>query len=175
MTIKAITSAMKFALGVLLAQAAVADAAEIRVVTLPAYKPLFEKLDPIFAASTGHKLSINSGLFSQLKAQIDAGDFDVAISSGPVTDYLSKQDKTVANKRIEFARIGIGVAAHAGAQKPDISSADSFRRSLLNAKSINIPSRESTAGGYLVKVFERLGINEDIRSKLQVSGGGGQT
>jgi ABC-type molybdate transport system substrate-binding protein len=87
----------------LLTQGATVHAAEITVITLPAYKSLLEKLNPVFTTTTGHTLVIESGLFSQLKARIDAGDFDVAISSGAITDYLESQGKALANKRIEFS------------------------------------------------------------------------
>jgi molybdate transport system substrate-binding protein len=99
----------------------------------------------------------------------------VAISSGPVTDYLSKQGKIVVDKRIEFSRVGIAVAVPAGSPKPDISSVAQFKSALLNAKSINIPPSESTAGGYLSNLFDRLGVSDELRSKLKVSAGGGQT
>jgi molybdate transport system substrate-binding protein len=175
MRMNAFASAVKLSFVVLLVQGVTVKAAEIRVISLPAYESLLKKLDPVFATATGHKLVIESGLFSQLKGRIDAGDFDVAISSGPVTDYLSKQGKTVASKRIEFSRVGIGVAVPAGSPKPDITSVAEFKRALLNAKSISIPSKESTAGGYLVHLFDRLGVSDDLRSKLRISGGGGQT
>jgi molybdate transport system substrate-binding protein len=159
----------------LLTQGVTVHAAEITVITLPAYKSLLEKLNPVFTTTTGHTLVIESGLFSQLKARIDAGDFDVAISSGAITDYLESQGKTLANKRIEFSRVGIAAAVPAGSPKPDITSVAEFNRALRNAKSISIPPKESTAGGYLVTLFDRLGVSDEVKAKLKVSSGGGQT
>jgi molybdate transport system substrate-binding protein len=171
----ALTSAARLGLFFLLGQGVTVEAAEIQIISLPAYTSLLEKLDPLLATTTGHRLVIESGLFSQLKGRIDTGDFDVAISSGPVTDYLAKQGKTVPSKRIEFSRVGIAAAVPAGSPKPDITSVPEFKQALHNAKSISIPSKESTAGGYLINLFDRLGVSDDLKSKLKISSGGGQT
>jgi molybdate transport system substrate-binding protein len=163
------------AVGFLLAHGTLVEAAEIRVVSLPAYASLLGKLNPVFATTAGHELVIESGLFSQLKARIDAGDFDVAFSSGPITDYLAKQGRIVPSQRIEFSRVGISVAVPAGSPKPDIASVSKFMQVLHNARSISIPPKESTAGDYLISLFDRLSVIDDLKSKLKISSGGLQT
>ena len=56
-------------------------------------KPVFEELLPQFEQSTGHKIVVQYGLFNQLKGPIDAGEFDMAVTTGQVVEYLTKQDK----------------------------------------------------------------------------------
>ncbi len=175
MRFRALALATSSAVIFLWTQVLMVAAAEVRVVSLPAYKSLLEKLNPAFESATGNRLVIESGVFSQLKGRLDAGDFDVAISSGAVTDYLSKQGMTVPSTRIEFSRIGIGVAVPQGAPKPDISSVAAFKRALLSAKAISIPTRESAAGSYLVNLLDRLGIGDDLKPKVRMTGGGGET
>jgi molybdate transport system substrate-binding protein len=169
------TTAATIAVMLLVGWTLASQAAEIRVISLPAYKSLLENLNPTFASKAGHTLAVEYGLFPQLKGRLDAGDFDVAISSGVMTDYLATQGKTIPNTRIVFSRVGIGVGVATGATKPDISSTAAFKRALLNATSISIPPKESTAGGYLIGLMERLGIADDVKSKLTITGGGGQT
>jgi molybdate transport system substrate-binding protein len=175
MRISAFGAAAITGIAALLGQNFAVYAAEVRLITLPAFKSLFEELAPNFETATGHKLVIEARLFSQLKERIDAGDFDVAVSTATMTDYLAKQNKTVVGTRVEFSRVGIGAAVAAGSPKPDISSVDAFKRALLNAKSISIPTKESTAGAYLSSLVVRLGLLNDIKSKLKESTGGGQT
>ena len=147
----------------------VAKADELAVVSLPAYKPLFEKLTPAFATATGHKLTVEFGTFPQIKGRLDSGDYDVAITSAATTDYVLKGGKALPESRVDFSKVGIAVAVPAGAPKPDISTADAFKRAMLNAKTISVPIPESGAGGYLVKLFDKLGIAADLQPKLKVS------
>jgi len=154
-------------------QGSVADAAEIRVISNPGMKSVFEELAPQFERMTGHRLLIQYGLIAQLKAPIDAGEFDVAISTGPVTDYLNKRGMTVPDSRTDIARVGIGVSVRAGAPKPDISTVSAFKRALLNAKSISYTGG-SAAGTYIAGMLERLGIAAEMKPKTRILGGGGQ-
>src|SRR6478672_11437169 len=99
-----------------------ADAAELKVITNPGMKPVFEELAPRFEQATHNKLIIEYGLFAQFKPVIDAGDFDVAINAQDVTDYIRKQGKFSSTVPVDIARIGIGVAIRAGSPHPDIST-----------------------------------------------------
>jgi molybdate transport system substrate-binding protein len=59
----------------------------------------------------------------------------------------------------------LGLAVRAGSPKPDISTVDAFKQTLLRAKSITIPS--STTGIYMkAKLFPQLGIANEISGKI---------
>lgn len=160
-------------LALTLVDAGTTNAAEVKVIANPGMKLVFEELLPQFEQSTGHKVVIQYGLFNQLKGPIDAGEFDMAVTTGQVVDYLTKQGKFAAGTRTEIARVGIGVAIRAGAQKPDISTPEAFKLALLNAKSISY-TKGSSAGTYLAALMERLGIAEQMKEKTKLMGGGGQ-
>jgi molybdate transport system substrate-binding protein len=157
----------------LIIQGSVADAAEIRVISNPGMKSVFEKLAPQFERMTGHRVLIQYGLIAQLKAPINAGEFDLAISTGPVTAYLKERGMTVPDSRADIARVGIGVSVRAGAPKPDIGTVSAFKRTLLNAKSISYTGG-SAAGTYIAGMLERLGIAAEMKPKTRIPGGGGQ-
>jgi molybdate transport system substrate-binding protein len=103
--------------------------------------------------------------------RLGAGEiFDLVIVSSASVDELIKQGK-VAGGRVDLAKTGIGVAVRAGAPKPNINSADALKRALLAAKTVGYSTGPS--GAYLVKLFERMGIANDVKAKTrQVPSGG---
>jgi molybdate transport system substrate-binding protein len=161
-----ISVVLSVALTVILAQASVSSAAEIKVLGARVVWTVWNEIGPEFERTTGHKVKIIVGLGPAFKRQIDAGEmFDVVISSASVIDELIKGGKIIAGTRTNFARLGIGVEVRAGAPNPDISSVEAFKRALLNAKSIAY-LKEAGSGIYLAGLLQRLGIAEAIKSKL---------
>src|SRR5262249_17218258 len=96
---------------------------------------------------------------------IEAGDdFDVAVLVNFQTDDLIRSGKIVADSRADIMRAGIGIAVKKGAPKPDISTVDAFKQTLLTAKSITyLKERASTI--HLDKIFVQSGIADAIRDK----------
>jgi len=88
------------------------------------------------------------------------------ILSPAAIDDLIKQGKVAADTRTNFGRTGLGVGVRKGAPKPDISSADAFKRTMLNAKSV-AHSREGGSGVSFLAILDRLGIAADMRPKLK--------
>ena len=82
-------------------------------------------------------------------------------------DELQKQDKFAPGSIINVAGTPVAVAVRAGAPKPDISSADALKRSLLAAKSIVYadPAKGGASGVYFARVIDQLGIAEQLKSK----------
>jgi molybdate transport system substrate-binding protein len=81
-----------------------------------------------------------------------------------LTEELIKQGKLVASNPAILAKSGIGVAVRFGAPKPDISSADAVKKSILAAKSIAYSAGAS--GTYLVSMLQKLGIYDQVKSKV---------
>lgn len=128
---------------------------------------VLSELGSQFERATGHKVVIQFGLSGAFKRQIEGGEvFDIAIIDPAMVDDLIKQGKIIADTRADFARVGIGVAVRAGAPKPDISSADAFKRAMVNAKSVTFPP-EGATGVHILKLFESLGIAEQMKAKTQ--------
>ena len=159
----------------LLAGNSPADAGEIKVLSTVAVKAVMEDLIPQFERESGHKVVIQFGTTAVLKRQIDAGEsFDVAIFTPPgLIEEMVRQGKIAADTRADFARTSVGVAVRAGTPKPDISSAEAFKRSLVAAKSIGYtdPSLGGTSGIYLRELIDRLGIAGDLNPKTKLSAG----
>jgi molybdate transport system substrate-binding protein len=144
---------------------AIANAAEIKIISSVGVRAALEELKPHFERTTEHKLAITYGTAVPLKRRIDGGEsFDVVILTPAMLEDLAKQGKVVPDSRADVAKAGIGVAIKAGAAKPDISTPDAFKQALLNAKSIAY-SREGQSGTLMARVVERLGIAEEMKAK----------
>jgi molybdate transport system substrate-binding protein len=141
-----------------------AHATEIKVLSTNALKTVLEDLGPKFEQSSENKLTITWGTTTQLKTQIEEGAaFDAAVVTDAVADDLIKKGKLAT--RTALARSGIAVAIKKGAPKPDLRSADDFKKMLLSAKSIAWVE-QGQSGIYLRGLFERLGVAEQIKNKL---------
>jgi len=156
--------AAAIALAIMLAPVA-AEAAEVTLLISNALKTVFEELAPRFEKTTGHKLAITYGSTNPLKARIEKGEaFDLTVLGETAIDDLVKQGKLVATTRAVIARSGLGLAIRKGATKPDIGTTETFKRTLLNAKSIGYLEGGLT-GTYLKVLFQRLGITDSMKSK----------
>jgi molybdate transport system substrate-binding protein len=141
-----------------------ATAAEISVISSVGMKAALDELGPQFEQSSHHKIKIAFGTAGPLKVQIEGGQtFDVAILTPALIEDLVKQGR-VAPSPIDVARTGIGMAVKAGASKPDITTIDALKRTLLSAKSL-VYSKEGQSGTAMVRVVERLGLIEDLKPK----------
>src|SRR3954469_392841 len=108
------------------------QAAEVKAFVTGAARAAYQTLTPQFERDTGHKLVSHFDLPPALVRKIDAGEpYDVIILSYDV-DALIKQGKVVADSRTVFGRVG--VAVREGSPKPDFSTVEAFKQSLLNAK-----------------------------------------
>src|SRR5712672_4104921 len=142
-----------------------ADAAEIRVLSTQATQEAYLELVAQFEKASGHKVAtIFTGTLNVQKRLADGEPYDLIIMAGPAIDEQIKLGKAVAGSRVDVAKSGAGLAVRKGAAKPDISSADALKKTLLAAKSIGYSTGPS--GVYMLSVFERLGIASQIKPKL---------
>jgi molybdate transport system substrate-binding protein len=153
------------ALGAWLVSTAV-HAAEIKVLSTQAIEGAYRELVPQFEKASGHKVTtIFTGTLDAQK-RIAAGEaYDLIIMAGPAIDDLIKSGKIAPGSRVDLARSGVGVAVRAGAPKPDIRSTEALKKTLLAAKSIGYSTGPS--GVYVTGLFRRLGIADQIKSKLK--------
>jgi molybdate transport system substrate-binding protein len=147
------------------------QAAEIKAFVTGAARAAYETITQQFERDTGHKLVTHFDLPPALVRKIDAGEpYDVIILSYDV-EALIRQDKVVADSRTVFGRVGVGVAVRQGSPKPDFSTVEAFKRSLLDAKTI-ATSGEGSSGRYVASLIERLGIAEPVKPKIRSGASG---
>ncbi len=133
---------------------------------------LFQK----FEKTSGHKLAVTWGTAPMLVKRIEGGESaDVLIFSRAGIDQLKKQGKIAPGSDVTLAGSGVAIAVKAGAPKPDISTPEALRRTLLNAKSIaySEPSAGGASGVYFATLLERMGIADQMRAKTKHPPAGG--
>ncbi len=143
-----------------------ACAAEIKVLSTQATEQAYRELAPQFEQASGHNLSTIFTGTLDVQKRIAAGEsYDIILMAGPAIEDFIKSGKIVPGSRIDIARSGVGVAVKAGAPKPDISTTDAVKKTLIAAKSIGYSTGPS--GVYLTGLFQRLGVADAIKSKLK--------
>jgi len=148
----------------------VAEAAEIKVIAGGSMTASLNALAPEFENATGHKLVIHFDSTPNIIARVTSGTpFDAVVVPVDVFKDAAAKARFAPEPTIDIARVGYGVIVRSGAPKPDISTSDGFKRTLLDAPSIAfLPA--SAAGAYVTKVFERLGIGDAMKAKTKVQG-----
>jgi len=151
-----------------LAAGSFASAAEVKLLQSTAIRRAVDELIPRFEASSGHRVLAEFGTAGAIMTRVQRGEaVDVAIVTGPQSEELQKQSRFMSGSTVELAKVGIGVFVRKGAVKPDISSVEAFKRSLLAAKSIAYPDPATGAavGIYFVSLLERLGVAAELKPK----------
>lgn len=140
-----------------------AHADELRVLAGGSLRSVLTELAPQFEKATGHKLVIHFDTTPNLiKAATTGEPFDVGVV--PIDVFYDQAAKTHFATPVEFARVGYGVAVRKGAPRPDISTPEAFKKALLDARSITfLPA--SAAGSYILRLFERIGIDDAMKAK----------
>jgi molybdate transport system substrate-binding protein len=147
-----------------------AFAADVHVMISAGFYNVYSELGPAFERASGHHLVTTRGPSmgdspESIPTRLARGEAaDVVILDGGAADALNKRGLLHTDSKIELARSLIGMVVPAGAAKPDISSVEAFRSTLLAAKSIAYS--DSGSGTYLsTTLFPRLGVADQIAGK----------
>lgn len=164
-----------FASLVFLTQAGIADAAEIKVLSAVAMKPALDDIARDFERRTGHRVAMAYATAGLVGDRIRDGEtVDVAILPRSAFDPLLTGGKIAPDSAVSVARSLVAVAVRKGAPKPDISSPEALKRSLLAAKSIVYPdpTKGGATGIHAARVIERLGITAEMKPKTTLTPAG---
>jgi molybdate transport system substrate-binding protein len=150
-----------------------APAAEVKVLSAVGMRHVLDDLGPKFESATGHRLTITFDASGIVVKRIEAGEsFDVVMVLRPLLERLAQQGKVKAGSTADLASSIAAVAVRQGAPKPDISSPEAFKRTLLDAKLIARPPPDTggASGPHIQKVLERLGIENEVKPKTVTIG-----
>lgn len=154
------------ALGAIMLTTAMAQAGDIKVMTSAAFKEAYDQLVPQFETASRHRVVTIQAPSVDMITRLKGGEtVDLVIMAAPAIDALIEAGRIVPGSRADLARSGIGVAVRKGAARPDISSADAFKRAVLAASSIAYSTGPS--GVYLAGLFQRMGIADALKGKVK--------
>jgi len=151
------------------------SAAEVKVLTTGAFKPIVMALVPTFERQSGDTVVVVNDTAGALAWRVEGGEpFDLVVLTPQAMADLTQKGKVVAGSTIPLARVGVGVAVKEGAPRPDVGSVDAFKRALLDAPSVAMidPAAGGSSGIYLAQLFERLGIADAVKPKAVLVPGG---
>jgi molybdate transport system substrate-binding protein len=159
----------------LAAAASPASAAEIRVLTAGAMKEVVLALLADFEKTTGHTITLANDTAGGLQRRIEGGQaFDVAVITPAVIDDLIAKGKMAPGSRVNVAQVGVGVAVREGAPKPDISTVEALKKTLVAARAVAYidPASGGSSGIYFSGLLDRLGIAAEVKPKAKLQAGG---
>jgi molybdate transport system substrate-binding protein len=145
---------------------------EIVLFTSNSMRGVLDALLPEFERSTGNTVRVSYDPAQIMLKRIAAGETaDVAILGRAMLDDLAGKGKIVPESRRTLARCRVGVGVLAGHPKPDVSTLEAFKQSLLAAKSIAF-TVSGASGIHFSKIIEQLGIADAIHAKAVRQPGG---
>jgi molybdate transport system substrate-binding protein len=147
---------------------------EITLIAPGGIRAAIEQLIPGFERKTGRKVKATFGSGLGTKRQVAKGEaFDVPVVQPPYPEVLSSGN-VVANTATPLASVALGLAVRPGAAKPDVSTPEAVKRTLLAAKSVSYPNAAggAAAGATFDEMLKKLGIAAQMEPKLKRAQGG---
>src|SRR5262245_12425643 len=147
---------------------------EVTLIAPGGIRDAIQKMIPEFERKTGHTVKATFGSGGGTKQQVMRGEpFDVPIVQPPLAEVLAT-GHVIAGSETPLATVPVAVAVRKGATKPDISTPDAVRKMLLAARGVSYPdgARGAAAGVSFVETLGKLGIAEQMQSRLKPVQGG---
>lgn len=151
--------------------------AQVKVIISGGFRGAYEALLPDFERATGIKVTTTTGasigsepttIPNQIRNGVPA---DIVILAREGLDELVRENRVVFGSDVNLARSLIGMIVRAGTPRPDISTVEAFKQTLLRARSVAVST--SASGVYLTtKLFSQLGIAEAMAQKVVISDAG---
>jgi molybdate transport system substrate-binding protein len=145
-------------------------AAEIKLLSADLLTPVMTALVAEFERTTKYRVALILATTGEVTQRVHAGESaDVAIMQRPAMQRLTQEGRIIGSTIVDLGRSSVGVGVRAGAPKPDLTSVEGFIRSLMLAKSIGYtdPRRGGGSGVYFARLLERLGLAEQLQSKIR--------
>ena len=156
----------------ILAAATSVSAAEIKVISAMALHATYLELMPQYEKASGNKVTIIWSPGLEVAKRVEAGEkADLAVLGAAGVDDLIKKGFLVEGSRVPLVKSLIGIAIRPGAPKPDLSSGEALKKSLLASKKIALSG--GTSSVYLKNLFQKMGIAQEMEAKTFRSPSGG--
>lgn len=127
---------------------------------------------PAFDRANGVTTTVAFGATTHtLEAVRGGAAADLIIATADAIDTLTREGKIISGTCTPLASAGVGACVLAGAPRPDISTVEALKRTLLNAKSVSY-SKAGQSGMHMAKVIAQLGIADIVNAKAKINASG---
>jgi molybdate transport system substrate-binding protein len=157
---------------VLTASVSLANAAQLKLLSARAMEAALGDIVVGYEKASGNKVAVELGTVGAITERLQKGEAaDVAIVSDQQIIVLQKQGKIAAGSSVAMARVGYGMFVKKGAPRPDISTVDALKQTLLAAKSIaySDPKEGGPVGIYMAGLVEHLGLAAELKPKTRLT------
>ena len=146
------------------------DAAEVKVLSAGGVRAALTRILPEYERRSGHKIRAEFATPAVLKEKLLKNEpADVALVTTSIVGELEFAGKMTPSTKAEFSVSYIGLAVRAGAPTVDVSTPEAFRRTILAATSVAVsdPKAGTPLGAAIVRLAERLGFGEEMKSRAK--------
>jgi molybdate transport system substrate-binding protein len=147
----------------------------LRILATGVFEFAVRDLAEPFKRQNGQDVSFTIVNAGTAAARLEAGEsYDVILSSSASLDKLAAAGKVVAAGKVDVGRVRLGAAVKQGAPVPDLKTTDALRTALLAAPVVAYidPRGGGTSGAFFAKMFERLGIADEMHAKAVLAATG---
>jgi len=143
---------------------------EINVMTSGGFAAAYDELRPTYQNLSGNTVktaygSSMGGAADSIPSRLSRGEpVDVVILARPALDALVAQGHVIPGSQVDLVNSLIGFSVKKGAPKPDISTVDALKRTLLAAPSIAY-SASASGTYYETEMLKNLGIEAEVKPK----------
>jgi molybdate transport system substrate-binding protein len=145
-------------------------AQELKVFSTIAVQGVLEALAPQFEKDNGCRLAITWNTAPVLVKRLQGGETaDVLILNRAGIDAMARDKRVRPGSEVTLASSATALAVKAGAPRPDISTPEALKQTLLSARALSYsdPAAGGASGIYFAKLIEQLGIAKEINAKTK--------
>ena len=143
---------------------------DLKIFSTIAVQSALQVLAPQFEAESGFRLRITWNTAPVLVKRLQAGETaDVLLLNRAGIDAMIREGRIRSGSEVTLASSATAIAIKAGAARPDISTPEALKQTLLAARAISYtdPAAGGASGIYFAKLLDRLGIADEINAKTK--------
>ena len=163
------------AAGVAVSAAGVSHAADLKVITANGLRKVLDETRAQFEQASGHRITVIVTETGEIRRRLLAGEaFDVVVVPRDVAEELEQAGKVAPGSALILARDRFGLAVASDGPRPDVSTPEALKQTLLAARTVLItdPERGAISGVHFMNVITKLGIAEQMKGKIVANPGG---
>lgn len=140
---------------------------QLRILSAGAPKAGITRCIDVYGAACGCRIKINFATAPQIRDQLASGQADVDLLVAPAAHItaLVARDVVADSARVALGAIATGVAVKSGTPRPDLSTAEAFRRALLAADELIF--NHASSGQHIETTLKDLGIARSVEDKIK--------